>query len=106
MRVGSWGETRLRVAQFLANLWQGPVRSAVAMGRLAPPRTSPNPTSHAADVRTQDQYRVNYLKYWVEEQAGKVFCLVEAPDADTAVRMHREAHGLVADHIYQVEEGS
>jgi hypothetical protein len=35
-----------------------------------------------------------------------VFCLVEAPDADTAVRMHREAHGLVADHIYQVEEGS
>ena len=35
-----------------------------------------------------------------------MFCLVEAPDADTAVRMHREAHGLVADHIYQVEEGS
>jgi hypothetical protein len=35
-----------------------------------------------------------------------VFCLVEAPDADTAVRMHREAHGLVADHIYQVEDGS
>ena len=35
-----------------------------------------------------------------------MFCLVEAPDADTAVRMHREAHGLVTDHIYQVEEGS
>jgi hypothetical protein len=49
---------------------------------------------------------VNYLKYWVDEQAGKVFCLVEAPDADTAVRVHREAHGLVADQIYQVEEGS
>jgi hypothetical protein len=62
--------------------------------------------AHAADVRTQDQYGVSYLKYWVDEQAGKVFCLVEAPDADTAVRVHREAHGLVADHIYQVEEGS
>jgi Protein of unknown function (DUF4242) len=62
--------------------------------------------AHAADVQTQDQYGVNYLKYWVDEQAGKVFCLVEAPDADTAVRVHREAHGLVADQIYQVEEGS
>jgi hypothetical protein len=39
-------------------------------------------------------------------QGGKVFCLVEAPHADAAVRVHREAHGLVADHIYQVEEGS
>jgi uncharacterized protein DUF4242 len=55
--------------------------------------------AHAADVRTQDQYGVNYLKYWVDEQGGKVFCLVEAPDADTAIRVHREAHGLVADHI-------
>jgi hypothetical protein len=61
--------------------------------------------AHAADVRTQDQYGVNYLKYWGDEQAGKVFCLVEAPD-DTAVCVHREAHGLVADQIYQVEEGS
>jgi hypothetical protein len=62
--------------------------------------------AHAADVRTQDQYGVNYLKYWVDEQDGKVFCLVEAPDADTAIRVHREAHGLVADHIYPVQEGS
>ena len=62
--------------------------------------------AHAADVRTQDQYGVNYLKYWVDEQGVKVFCLVEAPDAETAVRVHREAHGLVADRIYPVEEGS
>jgi hypothetical protein len=62
--------------------------------------------AHAADVRTQEQYGVNYLKYWVDEQGGKVFCLVEAPDADAAVRVHREAHGLVADRIYPVEEGS
>jgi hypothetical protein len=61
--------------------------------------------AHAADVRTQDQYGVNYLKYWVDKQAGKVFCLVEAPDAKTAVRVHREVHGLAADRIYQVEEG-
>jgi uncharacterized protein DUF4242 len=62
--------------------------------------------AHAADVRTQDKYGVKYLKYWVDEDARKIFCLVEAPDAETAATVHREAHGLVADEIYQVEEGS
>ena len=33
--------------------------------------------AHAADVRTQDQYGVNYLRYWVDEQGGKVFYSVE-----------------------------
>ena len=37
---------------------------------------------------------------------GKVFCLVEAPDADAAITVHREAHGLVADKIYAVIEGA
>jgi hypothetical protein len=49
---------------------------------------------------------VKYLRYWVDEKEGKVFCLVEAPDADTAVTVHREARGLVADRIFEVEEGS
>ncbi len=62
--------------------------------------------AHAADVRTQQQYGVNYKRYWVDEQNRKVFCLVEAPDAETAARVHREAHGLVADKIYEVEEGT
>lgn len=62
--------------------------------------------AHAADVRTQDRYGVKYMKYWVDEDARKIFCLVEAPDAETAATVHREAHGLVADEIYQVEEGS
>ena len=62
--------------------------------------------AHKADVKTQDQYGVNYLKYWVDEKEGKVFCLVEAPDAETAATVHREAHGLVADRIFEVEEGS
>jgi hypothetical protein len=62
--------------------------------------------AHAADVETQEKYGVNYMRYWVDEENGKVFCLVEAPDAEAAVTVHREAHGLVADHIYPVEEGS
>jgi len=61
--------------------------------------------AHAADLKTQDRYGVKYLRYWVAERAGKVFCLTEAPDADTAAKVHGEAHGLVADRIFEVREG-
>jgi len=61
--------------------------------------------AHAADLKTQDPYGVRYLRYWVDEAEGKIFCLVDAPDADAAIRVHREAHGLVADSINPVIEG-
>ena len=62
--------------------------------------------AHQADLETQGKYGVDYLRYWVDEEAGKIFCLVEAPDAETAHAVHREAHGLVADEIYSVSEHS
>lgn len=61
--------------------------------------------AHEADLRTQDAYATRYLNYWFDASAGKIFCLVEAPDADTAHTVHREAHGLVADEIYEVIQG-
>jgi hypothetical protein len=62
--------------------------------------------AHEADLRTQTSYGVSYLRYWVDEEAGKIFCLVDAESADDAGRVHREAHGLVADEIYAVSEHS
>jgi Protein of unknown function (DUF4242) len=62
--------------------------------------------AHMKDLETQGDYGVDYKRYWVDERAGKIFCLVEAPDAETAARVHREAHGLVADEIYEVSEGA
>jgi hypothetical protein len=62
--------------------------------------------AHLADLQAQDAYDVRYLRYWVDEDNGQVFCLVEAPTAEAAADVHRQAHGLVADHIYQVQEGS
>ncbi len=62
--------------------------------------------AHKADLHTQGAHDVSYLRYWVNEGEGKVFCLVEAPSADAATAVHREAHGLVADAVYQVQEGS
>jgi hypothetical protein len=61
--------------------------------------------AHIADLQAQDRHGVHYLRYWVDEAAGKIFCLVDAPDADAANRVHREAHGLVADSIHPVIEG-
>jgi KaiC/GvpD/RAD55 family RecA-like ATPase len=62
--------------------------------------------AHMADLETQDKYGVKYLRYWVDEKAGRIFCLVEAPDAEAANTVHREAHGLVAENIFQVQEGA
>lgn len=60
--------------------------------------------AHQKDLETQSRYEVSYLRYWVDETAGKIFCLVEADSADDANTVHREAHGLVADEIYPVSE--
>jgi hypothetical protein len=60
--------------------------------------------AHQADLATQGQYGVEYKKYWVNESTGTIFCLVEAPDAESASRVHKEAHGLVADEIFEVTE--
>jgi len=62
--------------------------------------------AHKKDLETQGAYGVNYLRYWVDESAGRIFCLVEAEDAEDANTVHREAHGLVADEIYPVSEHS
>ncbi len=62
--------------------------------------------AHLADLQHQDKYDVKYLRYWVDETKGQIFCLVEAPSPDAANTVHREAHGLVADEVHLVQEGS
>ncbi len=62
--------------------------------------------AHKADLQVQGEHDVQFLRYWVDEEHGKVFCLVDAPTPDAANTVHREAHGLVADEIYPVQEGS
>jgi hypothetical protein len=60
--------------------------------------------AHEKDLATQGKHGVRYLKYWHDAKAGKIFCLVEAPNAEAAHAVHREAHGLVAQQVYEVEE--
>jgi len=62
--------------------------------------------AHAADMQVQGKYGVDYKHYWVDEEKGKVFCLVDAPDREAASRVHEEAHGLVAHTLYEVSQGA
>ncbi len=62
--------------------------------------------AHQKDLEVQGTRGVKYLRYWFNEQSGKVYCLVEAPSKEAAEAVHREAHGLVADEIVEVQEGS
>jgi class 3 adenylate cyclase len=59
--------------------------------------------AHAADMAIQNRYGVEYTKYWFNERQGKVFCLCTAPSAEAAALVHREAHGLVAEKVIQVD---
>lgn len=61
--------------------------------------------AHKKDLQVQQKFGVNYLKYWFNEKDGRVFCLVEAPDKESAIKVHKEAHGLLADEIFEVTEG-
>ena len=61
--------------------------------------------AHAADLKAQGAHGVRYLRYRVSEAEGKIFCLVEAPSAAAANTVHREAHGLVANDVFEVQEG-
>jgi len=62
--------------------------------------------AHQADLKSQGKYGVDYKQYWVDETEGKVFCLVDAPDKESASRVHREAHGLEAHTLYEVKPGT
>ena len=61
--------------------------------------------AHRKDLETQGRHGVDYKSYWVDERAGKIFCLVEAPSAEIALKVHEEAHGLIPNDIWEVQEG-
>ena len=62
--------------------------------------------AHAKDLKVQKKYGVSYVQYWVDVKSEKVFCLVDAPNKEAAAKVHKEAHGLLADEIFEVSEGS
>lgn len=62
-------------------------------------------TAHMADVAVQDKYGVKYHQFWINQEAGSVFCLVEGPDKETCEMVHQMAHGSIACALTEVEPG-
>jgi len=61
--------------------------------------------AHKKDLETQEKHGVKYLNYWVDEDQDAVFCLFEGPSKEAGERVHREAHGLTAEEIFEVQQG-
>jgi hypothetical protein len=60
---------------------------------------------HAKDLAVESKYDVQFLKYWVDEQKGLVYCLSSARDTASIIKTHAEAHGLLPANIYPVTDG-
>lgn len=61
--------------------------------------------AHKEDLAKEGKYGVHFLKYWVDESEGKVYCLAQSSDSASVYHTHKEAHGLVPDRIIQVTSG-
>jgi class 3 adenylate cyclase len=59
--------------------------------------------AHRKDLEIQDKYGVRFLTYWFDQHRSTAFCLIEAPDVETAMRVHDEAHGKVAKQVIPVD---
>jgi hypothetical protein len=59
---------------------------------------------HKKDLAVQGRHGVRYLKYWYDAATGRIFCLSDAPTREAALAVHREAHGMMPDEIFEVEE--
>ena len=62
--------------------------------------------AHKADLSMQAKHGVDHKQYWFDIDTGRIFCHVEAPNKEAAEAVHWEAHGMVADEITEVREGS
>jgi len=61
--------------------------------------------AHARDLAVQDEYGVNFIRYWVDEANARVYCLAESSDAQAISATHAKAHGLVPQNVYEVTGG-
>ncbi len=61
--------------------------------------------AHAKDLAVQGKHGVNFIKYWVNEEKGLVYCLSTSSDTESIKKAHAEAHGLIPNLCYRVTEG-
>ena len=83
--------------------WRTPVPIFLDRHDLSGLTASDIAEAHRKDLEVQDQYGVRFLTYWFDKSRGTGFCLIDAPDIQTAMRVHDEAHGEVAKDVIEVD---
>jgi hypothetical protein len=61
--------------------------------------------AHSKDLAVQDEFGVEFMRYWVDESNARVYCLAKADDAKSISDAHKRAHGLVPQNVYEVTDG-
>jgi AraC-like DNA-binding protein len=59
--------------------------------------------AHAKDLEIQEHYGCMCITYWVDEERGNVFCLIQSPNKQIVTEMHNKAHGLIPHDIIEVD---
>jgi len=59
--------------------------------------------AHQKDLEIQDKHGCKAITYWVDEERGTVFCLIDAKQKQAVINMHKEAHGDIPSKIIEVE---
>lgn len=60
--------------------------------------------AHKKDLEAQKGTGVEYVRYWLDAKAGKVFRLAKGPNKEAVEAVHRKA-GHPANEVYEVTEG-
>lgn len=58
--------------------------------------------AHREDFKIQEEFGCRCMTYWVDEERGCAFCLIDAPNEEAVRNMHDSSHGLVPHEIIQV----
>lgn len=61
--------------------------------------------AHQKDLMTEKKYGVEFIRYWVDEESGTIFCLTKSPGKKQVILAHKEAHGFIPGEIHEVKSG-
>jgi AraC-like DNA-binding protein len=59
---------------------------------------------HQADLKIEHKYNCRGLTYWCDERRQTAFCLIEAPNEQAIIDLHKKAHGDVPQRIIEVND--
>lgn len=59
---------------------------------------------HQADLEIEHQYNCRGLTYWCDEKRKSAFCLIDAPNKQALIDLHKHSHGAIPTRIIEVND--